>query len=75
MANESGDHDEAMKALKALLLLQLTEETEVRRSEALVLLARAYEDSGDMAKAGELYAHALAGDPSNEEAKRAVARR
>ncbi len=75
VANESGDHDEAMNALKALLLLQLTEETEVRRSEALVLLARAYEDSGDMAKAGELYAHALAGDPSNEEAKRAVARR
>jgi hypothetical protein len=38
------------------------------------LLARAYEDQGETGKAKELYGHACAADPTNEDARRGVAR-
>lgn len=74
VAQESGDHAAALAALQELLILPLDETTEVKRSEALVLLARAYEDQGETGKAKELYGHACAADPTNEDARRGVAR-
>jgi tetratricopeptide (TPR) repeat protein len=73
-AQEAGDVGEAFTHWKALLLLPLDESGDVRRSDALVGLARLYEDEGERAKASELYAHALAAAPDHEEAARGAAR-
>jgi hypothetical protein len=72
--HELGASAESFVHWKALLLLPLDETTEVRRSDALVGLARLYEDEGDRAKAAELYAHALAAAPGHDEAARGAAR-
>jgi tetratricopeptide (TPR) repeat protein len=73
-AQEVGDTSAAFAHWKALLLLPLDETGAVRRSDALVGLARLYEDEGERAKAAELYAHALAVAPDHEEAQRGAAR-
>lgn len=71
---EAGDPLEALKHGKALILLPLDETSEVPRSEALAALARLYEDEGDRAKAGELYARAVESNPSHDEAQRGLSR-